>query len=824
MSRRLSRRPVLLTTALAVGLSPLALVVPSYAAAEGVVISEVYGGGGSTTSVWARDFVELHNPTGSAVSLDGASVQYRSASGTANPTGVTPLSGSIEPGGYYLVGLGTGSVGAPVGEVDASGSTQLSGSAGTVFLADQAGALSAPAVGSVADRPGVVDLVGYGSSNTFETAAAPQPTNATTLARDAEGTDTDDNAADLAGGEGTPGAAPGETGPEPEPTARTIEEIQGTGASSPLVGERVTTAGVVTAAYATGGLDGFFLQTAGTGGPLPADHAASHGVFVKGLAQQVALGDHVEVTGTVGEDFGLTQVVAQEVSELTDPAAVEPTPTTWPRTAAAKEVLEGMLLAPQGGFTVADNYATNRYAEIGLAAGDTPLRQPTEVANPVTDPDTVAAVRADNAARAVTLDDGASTDYLRTTDQPLPYLTQQPAIRVGAPARFTAPVVLHYAFGDWRFQPTAPLSGTDPLPVRVTDTRQQRPDDVGGGVSIASFNVLNYFTTTGEDFVRAGGSCDYYADRVGDPVTTDTCEGAAGEDGPRGAAEAEDLRRQERKLAVAINSLDADVVGIEEIENSARFGGHRDESLRELVEVLNKNAGSAVWSFVPTPRGQTTPASQADEDVIRTAFIYQRRAVRPVGESAIHDVAAFADARDPLAQAFQPRGGGAKDRFLAVVNHFKSKGSGVAGDGDEGQGASNKARTAAARSLIDFTERVQRERGVTRVFLLGDFNSYSAEDPMQVLYDAGFASVGTERAAGQYTYLFDGLVGSLDHVLANPAAMSTVRGADVWNVNSVESVALEYSRHNYNVTDFNRPDAFRASDHDPLKVGFTVRR
>lgn len=823
----MSVRPVLLTTALAVGLSPLVVAPgPAAAAAEGVVISEVYGGGGAATSVWGRDWVELHNPTGSEVSLDGASVQYRSASGTGNPSGVTALSGAIEPGGYYLVGLGTGTAGEPVGPVDASGTTQLSGSAGTVFLADQATALTAPAVGSVAQRAGVVDLVGYGASNTFEGSAAVQPSNATTLARDAAGTDSQDNAADFTAGEGTPGEAPGETGPEPEPTALTIAQVQGTGASSPVVGQRVTTTGVVTAAYPTGGLDGFFLQTAGTGGVTRPAGAASDGVFVKSLAgaRQVAIGDHVEVTGTVAEEFGLTQIGAQTVTALPAGAGVTPTAVTWPRESAAKESLEGMLLAPQGRFTVADNYSTNRYAEIGLAAGDTPLLQPTEVANPVSDPAAVAAVRADNAARAVTLDDGASTDYLSVTDQALPYLTQQPAIRVGAPARLTRPVVLHYAFGDWRFQPTAPLTGSSPLPVRVDDTRQSRPERVAGGVSVASFNVLNYFTTTGADFERAGGSCDFYADRVGDPVTTDTCTGPGGRPGPRGAAESEDLQRQERKLAAAINALDADVVGIEEIENSARFGDHRDESLRQLVEVLNKAAGRKIWSFVPTPRGLSTAASQADEDVIRTAFIYQRSAVRPVGASLIHDVAAFDNARDPLAQAFVPRKGRAQDRFLAVVNHFKSKGSGVPGDGDEGQGASNKARTAAARSLVDFTDDVAAQRRTSRVFLLGDFNSYSAEDPMQVLYSAGYASVGTRFAAGEHTYLYEGQVGSLDHVLGNRAAMRTVRGADVWNVNSVESVALEYSRHNYNLTDFYRPDAFRASDHDPLKVGFTVRR
>lgn len=826
-ARRPSRRPIRLV-ALALGLSPLALLPTAQAAGEGVVISEVYGGGGSPTSVWDRDYVELHNPTSSTVSLEGTSVQYRSATGTGNPSGTVPLGGSIEPGGYYLVGFGGGAVGEPVGPVDASGGAQLSGSAGTVLLADQPTVLTAPATGSVAGRPGVIDLVGYGTSNTFETAPAPRPTNDVALARDVEGTDTDDNSVDLTPATGTPGTGPGEVAPEPGPIDASIAEVQGEGFRSPLEGERVRTQGVVTAAYPTGGLDGFFVQTAGTGGSPRPEQAASDGVFVSGLAQarQVEVGDHVAVTGRVVEEFGLTQVTAQEVDQVSDPGAVEPTPTTWPRTAAAKEALEGMLLAPQGDFTVTDNFATNRYAEIGLAAGERPLVQPTELYNPVTDPAGVQAVEADNAARAVTLDDGASTDFLRTTDQPLPYLTQQPAIRVGAPVEFVQPVVLHYAFGDWRFQPTAPLSGTDPLPASFEDTRTERPGKVGGDLSIASFNVLNYFSTTGEDFVASGGSCTFYDDRLGEPVTTNRCTGPAGEPGPRGAADEVDLERQEAKLAAAINALDADVVGIEEIENSARFGQDRDTALRQLVQVLNDDLGSSQWSFVPSPRSARSPESQADEDVIRTAFIYQRDAVRAHGESLIHDVAAFDDARDPLAQVFQPKGGGAKDRFAVVVNHFKSKGSGVPGDGDTGQGASNISRTQAARSLVEFTERVQTASPgprVERVFLAGDLNSYSAEDPMQVLHEAGFTSIGSERDPGTYSYLFGGLVGSLDHVLGNDAAMRTVRGADVWEINAAESVALEYSRFNYNLTDFYRAGPFRASDHNPLKVGITTR-
>ena len=49
-----------------------------------------------------------------------------------------------------------------------------------------------------------------------------------------------------------------------------------------------------------------------------------------------------------------------------------------------------------------------------------------------------------------------------------------------------------------------------------------------------------------------------------------------------------------------------------------------------------------------------------------------------------------------------------------------------------------------------------------------------------------------------------------------------VTGVDIWNINSGESVAYEYSRYNYNATDFYQPNPFRASDHDPEVVGLDV--
>ena len=88
-----------------------------------------------------------------------------------------------------------------------------------------------------------------------------------------------------------------------------------------------------------------------------------------------------------------------------------------------------------------------------------------------------------------------------------------------------------------------------------------------------------------------------------------------------------------------------------------------------------------------------------------------------------------------------------------------------------------------------------------------------------MLYDAGYTDAATALADGQYSYSFGGLSGSLDHVLLNDAALERATGADIWEINAEESIALEYSRYNYHGTLFYDDDVYRSSDHDPVVVG-----
>ncbi|MFB2555600.1 ExeM/NucH family extracellular endonuclease [Herbiconiux liangxiaofengii] len=824
--------------------APLVGVATSASASvdgTGVIINEAYLKGGSANAPFNKKFVELYNPGDAPVSLDGWSLQYRSASASAAANGVGALTGSIPADGYYLAAInGNGTTGAalPEADVDLGSALNPSGTNGTLFLASTTTALT-PATGSVVGAENIVDLVGYGTSNTFEGGVAtvdgangvPNSLNRTGFA------DTDVNSADFvssadvtpqSSGQGetpeptpTPTGTPEPTTPPADPTEYTIAELQGTGASSPFATSDkpvVSTSGVVTAVYPTGGFNGYVIQTPGTGSQVTG-RTASDAIYVYSASTvaSVAIGDHVKLTGTVTEFQGLTEfevTSAAGLTKLDTPAeAVTPLALTLPLDDAARETMESMLVAPQGDFTVTNNYSTNQYAEIGLAAGDTPLVTPTETARP--DSAEYTAAVASNAARAVTLDDGASINFLpngggAAQNIPLPYLTENPDIVVGSKATFTAPLIFDFRNSAWKFQPTTQYAVGGTAPATFTGEQDVAPAEVGGDIQIAGFNVLNYFTTTGDQLT----GCTYYVDRDKDPVTVNRgCDA-------RGAAEAEDLARQQAKIVAAINGLGAEVVSLEEIENSAKFGEDRDSALSTLVTALNAALGSEEWAFVPSPAADALPPL-AQQDVIRTAFIYKKAAVEPVGASRVLIDPAFSNARQPLAQEFAPVGATGGE-FIAIVNHFKSKGDSTppaTGDNANGvQGAFNGDRTRQAAALLSFSSSLQTELGTTDVFLIGDFNAYSKEDPAVALTDAGYIDQGAK--SGKYSYSFGGTSGSLDHVFASPSADAKVTGVDIWNINSGETIAKEYSRYNYNATNFYDESVFRSSDHDPVVLGY----
>jgi hypothetical protein len=166
-----------------------------------VVISQVYGGGGNSGAIYTNDFVELHNRSGSPITVTGWSIQYASAAGST--WSVASLTGTIPAGGYFLVQLFGGTVGVPLPTPDWTGTINMGGTAGKVALANGTTALS----GTCPADPAIVDLVGYGATaNCSEgTGPAPAPSSTTADLRQGDGcVDTGDNSLDFSVAAPTP--------------------------------------------------------------------------------------------------------------------------------------------------------------------------------------------------------------------------------------------------------------------------------------------------------------------------------------------------------------------------------------------------------------------------------------------------------------------------------------------------------------------------------------------------------------------------------------------------------------------------------------------
>jgi hypothetical protein len=571
-----------------------------------------------------------------------------------------------------------------------------------------------------------------------------------------------------------------------------IYTIQGSGAASPIAGETVTTRGVVVGDFqGSTGLNGFFIQDATGDG----NAATSDGIFVFAPnSQDVTVGQTVRVTATVQEFSGQTQLSTLTNLTVEGTGTVAPQPVSLPLSATgALEPYEGMLVNFPQVLTVSQNFTLARFGEVWLSANpnysfnapDGRLYNPTNFVDPTDNPASGVANDDNNKAaviaqqnlnnRSEILLDDASTVQNPAT---VPYLGPDNTLRVGSTvSNLTG--ILSFGFSFYRVQPTqAPAFTYAPRPVTPPSTGD-------ASLKIASFNVLNYFNGDGN-----GG---------GFPT-------------PRGATNTTEFTRQRTKIIAAIKALDADVVGLLEMEND---GDGANSAIADLVRGLNEATAAGTYDYIRDPANGGTGT-----DEIKVAFIYKPGTVTPQGAaradlSAVHN-------RPPLAQTFTVAGTG--EVLTAVINHFKSKGgtgSGADADQGDGQAAFNFTRVQQAQALVNFVNNtVIPAAGDSDVIVLGDLNAYAEEDPIDVLRAAGFINLfGPES----YSYVFDRQSGSLDHALVTPGLQAQFTQGGKWHINADEPIFLDYNtefKTSGQISGFYQPGPFRSSDHDPVLVGF----
>lgn len=603
------------------------------------------------------------------------------------------------------------------------------------------------------------------------------------------------------GGSGTATAVP--IGPPPSGTT-SISEIQGDGATSPMDGQTVTVTGLVTGDFQEDDADtrrnlgGFYMQDA----PPDFDFDTSDGIFVfdgNTPSLDVDAGDVVEVEGSVAEYYGETQINATSV-RVVGAGAVKATPINLPVAGtttnsdgdviADLERFEGMLVEFSDPMIVTHLRDLERFGAVTLS-DDERLYQFTNSNSP--DEAGYAAHKDLNARRSIELDDGLRSQ----NPDDIHYLeagsSADYSIRAGD--RLTGLVGnLRYSRGSggdgdetWRLMPTIDpeFESLNPRPGAPT---------VGGATRVAGINLLNLFSTLD----TGANSC-----------------GPQSNLGCRGADSQAELTRQLGKAVTAILMMDADIIGITELENN------NDASLILLVDALNTRQGSLDYAFVDT--------GTIHDDAIKGAFIYRATTVSATGDFALLDRSVdsrFNDDRNrpALAQAFTVDATGAV--LTVVVNHLKSKGSSCDADGDpnldDGQGNCNTTRDNAAAALADWIGTDPTGSGDDDVLVIGDFNAYLRENPIDTLVSAGLTNL-IDTQAQPYSYLWDSQAGAYDYAFASPSLAAQVAETIEWHINADEPPLLDYNLEfgrDPSLFDANSP--YRASDHDPVLIGLDL--
>lgn len=780
---------------------------------SGEVVSDNTGGGdtgggdtgGSTgTELYISEYVEgssnnkaieIFNPTGAAIDLAaGNYVLGRYSNGGTSPSNIT-LSGTVAAGDVFVIANGSAAADILAQADQTTGSISHNGDDAYVLFKD---GVAIDSFGQVGFDPG--SAWGSGSTSTANN----------TLRRlgSVSGGDTivddvfdpgvewagfgNDQFGDLGSHNGSTGGGTGggDTGGGTGGGALTcsaeytaIHAVQGAGAATSITTE-VEVEGIVTGDFQAD-ISGFYIQSAV--GEEDADAQTSEGIFVftSSTPQTVSVGDRVRVRATPAEFNGLTQLTAVSGVEVCASAQTLPAATEvqLPFAAAdSAEAYEGMLVSFNG-LMVNDVFNLSRFGSVGLSNGR--RFTPTQVATPGAEANAVAA---QNALNLITLDDGSNAQNPAVVPFPTGGLSASNTLRNGDTVSLTNGV-MHYAFGAYRIYPV------DAPTFTASNPRDAAPVlSAEGNLNVSSFNVLNYFNTLNE----------------------------------RGADTAEELARQEAKIVAALSSLDADIIGLMEIENDGYDAG---SSISDLVNALNQADPGQDWRYVDPG------VNQIGTDQIAVGLLYKGGVVAPLGTAGILDSSNSAtdESGDPLfidtsnrptlAQEFSLLENG--ETVVVAVNHLKSKGSSCSflGDPDlgDGQGNCNLTRTKAAQAVSLWLNEQYADKPV---LVIGDLNAYAKEDPLTALANGGYTELFEHlNKVGAYSYTFRGEFGQLDHALGNAALLGKLVDATEWHINSDEPRALDYNtefKSAEQIDSFYAADAYRSSDHDPVVVSLNL--
>jgi predicted extracellular nuclease len=609
-----------------------------------------------------------------------------------------------------------------------------------------------------------------------------------------------------------------------------ISDIQGAGFTSPLIGRRVITEGVVTLVLqGRHQYRGFWLQQqdspntsnkTSSSASLSTSVSKSKGIFVYHQGQAVTSGQGVRLSAQVDEYKGLTEVKKIKALKICDSGLELPKAETilLPVSSLMQlEAKEGMRIILPQELVISDlhgaGYGLGNYGQ--FAVSSQLHSQPTELW-------TAAQLRKGKASSLLKpeldyllIDDGSARAFPKF----IPYPTIE-GFSAENPIRVTDRVshvagILHAYDDHYIVIP----ENTAAITIQTAHPRTKTPSIAKKtNVIIASMNLGNYFNGDGRNNKQNHG---------GFPST-------------RGAKSMAGFTLQTEKIVSALVAMDADIIALMEVEND---GYDRDSAINSLTQALNEKIKASHQSHLyahSTSRLQyryVKPASKQltqgklGRDVISVGLLYRPERVSLSGATRVLDSrrsknALFNDRRNrpSLIQTFKFH----QQHFVIAVNHFKAKGRPCnAVEVDTLQGNCNVTRYHAALALAEFLKAA--EDASLPILILGDLNAYSQEEPLLALYEAGFSNLKymtdlLHKESLSFSYSFRGLLGNLDHALANSEFLPFIKSVDSWHINSLEDVLLDYNTENNGhkqpaVDTYGSPDMYRSSDHDPVILG-----
>ncbi|HFQ5376209.1 ExeM/NucH family extracellular endonuclease [Vibrio vulnificus] len=549
---------------------------------------------------------------------------------------------------------------------------------------------------------------------------------------------------------------------------KTIGEVQGEAYSSPLIESGYTSkdeylvTGVVSA-VATSLVKGFYLYDDNADGNVK----TSDGVFVKtsGAVSKDMIGQQICVRAKVNEDYGMTTLLPTgniwEVKNST-PVAVTPVKLeridsddeTFRSTLERLEAMPVVLVEDMDAAEGNQDMRVSRTFSFDYSAKRNNMVIAYKRPNPQPNQDHVAG---SDAAKAQTAQNKDYRIVVESDEKPadgkIPYYPEFASDPHNNYIRINDSVVgmtgvLHYSYNEFRLIPTANVTKANFVhntPRTSSPVIKESYGDDGFTIKVATQNVLNYFNSP------YGGHDNQFGDN-------------------RGAESQQEFERQQAKIVEAIYGLDADIVGLMEVENNG-FGDF--SAIRELLEAINAKyykenykdrfARESIhnrYVFVGFDKNGDQVLDQFDtigSDAITTGIIYRPSKVSVIAGKVIpmpwQDAPMIVDAdgkpvvdgkgelaesgknyqRNTVAATFRVLNTG--KQLTVSVNHLKSKGStcwddyvGTKAVDDDAQGSCENFRVASTYHLGQEMAKIGGDQ-----IVLGDMNSYAHEDPMLVL-------------------------------------------------------------------------------------------